>query len=299
MVVSTCVTVMASQLLAPRNVQLTSYNMDLRLRWSPPLNVTGEVLYSTQLWTSSQVEPREACVNTTALHCVLSDPSLPLHIIEFGQYKASVRAQCGKELSEWVTSKAISMDRDTVIGPPEVSLTANGADVEVIMKNPMFRVSTLPKVYSQHQYNISYWPQGRQDMAAHVLVQQNQAVLSDLEPHSDYCVQARVLVEPARNQNPTEASEPVCVTTSNKPPAPWRAAVLTFFALLLAVALGVVVFVYHKQIYYFFYPKDSLPQHLPDCPHSLSHLMPGEEVYHPLSVVPCQAIEESTIPDSS
>lgn len=292
--VTLCVTVMASQLPAPQNVQLTSYNLDLYLRWSPPKNETSDVLYSTQLWATFQSEPRPraACVNTTALHCELTDPSLGLNIMEFGQYQASVRAQCGAELSEWVDSQAITMDRDTVIGPPDVSLVSNGADLEVIVRDPKFHISTMAHVFGRRQYNISYWPHGHQNRVAHELVQQNRAPLSNLEPWTEYCVQVSVLVNPVRNQNPAEASEPVCASTKDKPSAPWLAPVLTFFALALAVVLVVVAVVYHQRMCHFVCPRDPLPQHLPECPQSLSYLKPEVEVYHPLCVMPGQCTEE-------
>lgn len=282
-------TVVASQhLLAPRDVQLSSYNMKLLLRWRPPENESRELLYWTQLWTGHGSEPRAACVNTSALHCELSSPALRLHIMEFGTYHASVRAQCGDELSSWADSPPIIMDRDTVIGPPGVSLNLNREDLEVILTEPKFNVSNMADTYGRIEYNISYWPQGHQDRVNHVVVQQNRAVLSELEPSTQYCVQVRVRVDPVVNQHPTEASEPLCVSTNKKPSAPWLAAVLTFIALALAVLFVVIAVVYHRRIGHFLCPKDTLPQHLPQCPRSLSYLTAEEEVYHQLSVMPSE-----------
>lgn len=276
---------MASQLLAPRNIQLTSYNMDLRLRWSPPENECREVLYWTQLWARHPNEPRAACINTTVLHCELSDPALGLTILEFGTYHASVRAQCGTQLSQWVNSSAVTMDRDTVIGPPDVALDSNREDLEVIVTEPKFHISKMADIYGPIQYNISYWPRGHQDKVSHVLLQQNRAVLSELEPLTEYCVQVCVRVDFSKNHHPPEASKPLCARTKNKSSAPWLAAVLTFLALALAVVFVVITAVYHRRIRHFLCPKDQLPQHLPECPRSVSYLTPEVEVYHPLTVM--------------
>uniref|UniRef100_A0A8C6TJU6 Interferon/interleukin receptor domain-containing protein n=1 Tax=Neogobius melanostomus TaxID=47308 RepID=A0A8C6TJU6_9GOBI len=193
----------------------------------------------------------------------------------------------------------VTMCVTAVIGPPNVSLVSSGADMEVIVRAPEFHISTMAKVYTETQYKISYWPQGRQDRAVHLLVQQDRVALVDLEPWTEYCVQARVLVHSVRNSNPTVASEPVCESTKDSKETPWLPAVLTFFAVAIVVTLVVISVVYRKRICHFLCPQDPLPQHLSEYLHSLPHLMPKTEVYHPLHVVPHQCPEEPTLPDKS
>lgn len=282
------VTVVVSGLLpSPRNVRLTSKNMDLVLRWDPPENVTGEVLYTTEyrvILLDSSSKP--ACVNTSALFCDLTDPHLQLNIMEFGQYSASVQARSGEEESQWVHSQNLTLDKDTVIGPPDVVLVSSGVNLELSVTDPQFKVSTRSRVFSLVHYNISYWPQRRQHMLSHLLVQQDRIVLSDLEPWTEYCVKVQVQVDSVRNHNHATPSDPVCESTADKESAPWLAAVLTFFALAIAVALVVSAVVYHKRIGDFFCPKDTLPQFLLGPSHSPLTLTSQEEVYHQGTLIP-------------
>ncbi|XP_055015576.1 interleukin-10 receptor subunit beta-like isoform X2 [Boleophthalmus pectinirostris] len=271
-IVSICVTALASGLLPPRNVRLTSHNMDLYLRGS-----------------FDSVQFRPACVNTSALFCELSAPGLGLNILEFGRYNASVRALSGNEVSDWVHSQNLTMDKDTVIGPPTVAVVSHGADLEVSVRDPQFRVSTMEHVFGLPKYNISYWPRGRSYQAKHMQVQQSRVVLSELEPWTEYCIQVQIYVDLSRNHNTGETSEPVCESTADVPSAPWVTAVVTFVALALTVALVVVTVIYRKPICHFLCPKDSLPellQNVPKCPHS--PLFVQEEPCHPLTMIPWQ-----------
>ncbi|XP_033842893.1 interleukin-10 receptor subunit beta-like isoform X1 [Periophthalmus magnuspinnatus] len=289
-IVSVCVTALASGLPPPRNVRLTSHNMDLYLRWRPPENLSNQIFYSTKLQASfDSVLSRPACVNTSALFCELSEPGLKLTLLEFGQYNASVRALSGNEMSDWVYSQPLTMDKDTVIGPPMVALVPQGACLEVSVKDPEFRVSSMTNVFGLPQYNINYWPRRRAHQASHMQVRQNRVVLSGLEPWTEYCVQVQIHVDPARNQNSAEASKPVCESTADMPSPPWITAVVTFVALALTVAVVVITVIYHKQIFHFLCPKHSLPQplqNLPECPHA--PLFVPEEQCHPLTMIPWQ-----------
>ncbi|XP_072293894.1 interleukin-10 receptor subunit beta-like [Eucyclogobius newberryi] len=283
------VTALASGILPPRNVRLTSHNMDLYLRWKPPENVSGQILYSTKLHVGFDRDlVRPACVNTSALLCELSDPDLGLNIMEFGEYNASVRVLSENEASDWVYSLPLTMDRDTVIGPPTVALVSMGAGIEVTVTAPEFKVSSIARVFGHVKYNVSYWPRGRAQQASHVLVQQNRVVLSGMEPWTEYCVQVQIQVDSGRNRHPAEASELVCESTAGVPSAPWVTAVPLFGALVLTVALVVVAVVYHKAICHLLCTKDSTPmplQDLRECPHS--PLFVPEERCNPFTMTPC------------
>lgn len=288
-----CGLTVVSGILSPRNVRLTSYNLDLVLKWDPPGNVTVEVLYTTgfrRFPDNAQLTP--ACVNTSALHCDLTDPNLGLKIMEFGEYSAAVRALTRNQTSEWVHSEKLSMDRDTVIGPPAVSLVSSGAALEVSISDPEFRLSTVANVFGPPKYHISYWPQGHKHMATSVLVQQNRAVLSDLQPWTEYCVQVHVQVATKWNVNPPKPSEPVCESTTYEESAPWLAAVMTFIAVALAVALVVTAVHYRKRIVHYLCPKDTLPEYLNRSSHSPLSLAPQEEGFHPVSLIPNNCAEK-------
>lgn len=48
------------------------------------------------------------------------------------------------------------------IDSPGVLLIASGANLEVSIKDPVFRISTLRNVYSVATYNITYWKKGEE-----------------------------------------------------------------------------------------------------------------------------------------
>ncbi|XP_070832242.1 interleukin-10 receptor subunit beta-like [Chaetodon trifascialis] len=277
-------------LSSPTNVHLTSYNMNLELSWNPPEGAAGDLVYTTEY--KSPVAPyRVGCVNTPYLKCDFT--SLNISITEYGKYTCRVRAQVGANSSDWVESKQITLDRDTIIGSPNVSLFSNGETIEVSIKDPDFVVSELRNVYSLATYNITYWKDGQLETAKSVSNrQQNRVVLSGLELWTKYCVRVQIITD--RNSKPSEPSRPVCESTTSKEEAPWVAVIVTFVIMALAVALVVVAVVYRKSISYFLCPRDALPQHFKEYllapPNSSTYLAmryshPPKEIYHQISIV--------------
>lgn len=53
-----------------------------------------------------------------------------------------------------------SLSSSAIIGSPIVSLSSNGAAIEVTIKDPVFTISALRKVYHSVNYNITYWEDG-------------------------------------------------------------------------------------------------------------------------------------------
>ncbi|KAM9347251.1 interleukin-10 receptor subunit beta-like isoform 2-T2 [Symphorus nematophorus] len=229
------------------------------------------------------------CVNTSSLQCDFT--RLNVSIIEYGKYTGRVRAQRGAQSSASVESNQISLDQDTLIGAPNVSLLSNGATIDVSIKDPVFVVSSLRRVYILATYNITYWKDGQKETAKSIAnLQQNRVVLDDLDVRTKYCVQVQINTE--RNSRPSELSKPVCERTADKEEAPWVAAVVTFVVMAAAVALVVVAVVNRRSISHFLCPKDALPQHFKDYPPSNSKVYvamqnshPPTEVYHPVSII--------------
>ncbi|MEQ2205073.1 hypothetical protein XENOCAPTIV_024604, partial [Xenoophorus captivus] len=108
---------------------------------------------------SSATSYRRGCVNTTALQCDLTS----FNISVYGIYRAKVQALLGAETSDWVESNQTTLDKDTQIGPPSVSLLSNGPTLEVSIEDPVFQISSLRTVYSVVTYNITYWKKGQED----------------------------------------------------------------------------------------------------------------------------------------
>uniref|UniRef100_A0A667YH97 Interleukin 10 receptor subunit beta n=1 Tax=Myripristis murdjan TaxID=586833 RepID=A0A667YH97_9TELE len=272
----------------PRNVRITSHNMDLVLRWDPPEGAASGLFYTTEYNTSVSVY-KVGCLHITALSCDFT--SLNHHITVYGQYTARVRAELGEEKSAWVESTQITMDRDTMIGQPNVSLISSKSNIEVSIEDPEFRISELRHAYNYATYNITYWKEGQEEKAESISnIQQNRVILDKLEPWTRYCV--RVQINTQRNLNPSEPSSVTCESTDKE--SPWVAAVVTFVVMAMLVTLAVVAVVHRKKMSHFLCPKDSLPQHfkkhLLEHPSSSIYLAmrdshPPEEVYDQVSVI--------------
>ncbi|KAF1382202.1 hypothetical protein PFLUV_G00141190 [Perca fluviatilis] len=285
----------------PTNVRLTSYNMDLVLRWDPPDQPASGLLYTTE-YIASIMNYKEGCVNISTLECDLTNLKNP--ISEYGRYRGRVRVQLGTESSAWVESNEIALDRDTIIGSPSVSLFSNGATIEVSIKDPVFRISTLLGVYNLATYNITYWKHGQKKKAISISdIKQNRVVLSNLDPWTKYCVQ--VQVNSKMNPNHSVPSAAVCESTTIEEEAPWLAAVVTFVAMAMAVAVVVVAVVYRKRISHFLCPKDALPQHFKEYllapPNSSMYLdmrnsHPPKEIFDPVSIIADSSTLEEGLP---
>ncbi|XP_056145776.1 cytokine receptor family member b4 [Lampris incognitus] len=288
----------SGSLSGPRNVRITSYNMDLVLRWDPPENATGGVVYRTEYSTPAS-KYKVGCPNTTALSCHF--PTLDFPLTVFGKYTFRVMAEQGGNRSVWVESPLFTMDEDTTIGPPSVSLIPNGGNLEVSIKDPEFKIFAIKETYSYVFYNITYWKAGQEEKAKNVdNLQQNRVVLTDLEPWTKYCVKVQIYTD--RNKNPSQPSNGTCESTTSKEGAPWGAAVLTFIVMVMAVTLTAIVVVYRKKLFSFFCPRDSLPQHfkeylLEPCQSPIYLAMqnshPPEEIYHQVSVMENKAKGEA------
>lgn len=282
-----CGSTVESELLnRPNNVHLTSHNMNLVLRWDPPEGAASGLVYTT-MYRSSFTDYRKGCVNISSLKCDFT----PFKISLYGSYTGRVRAQLGAESSNWVESNHVTLDKDTFIGSPNVSLHSNGATLEVSIQDPVFMISALRNVYNGVTYNITYWKEGQNEKAISISnIQQNRLVLSDLDPWSKYCVQVQINTD--RNPNPSQPSNIICESTASEQAAPWVAAIVAFVIMAVTVALVVVAVVYWIKISQFFCPKDALPPKFketllahPNSTMAIQSLHPIEEIYHPISVI--------------
>ncbi|KAF6734260.1 Interleukin-10 receptor subunit beta [Oryzias melastigma] len=292
-------TVVSGVLSSPANVQLTSTNMNLVLRWDPPpAGAPGDLLYTTELKsTVSQFNP--GCVNTSALECDLT--SLVISI--YGRYTGRVKARRGAQSSEWVLSEEFVLDKQTSIGPPNVSLHSNRANLEVSIKDPVFVKSTLREIFTSATYNITYWKKEQKKELKHINgLQQNRVVLHSLDPWTEYCVQVQVIASAA--QKPSMPSRVVCASTTGEKEPPWVGAVVGFFVLAGVVALVVLVVYYWRSFSHFLCPKYAIPDHFKKSllapPKSSMYLamqtsQPVEEFSDQISVVMCSRSEDGSL----
>ncbi|XP_028249425.1 interleukin-10 receptor subunit beta-like isoform X2 [Parambassis ranga] len=270
----------------PTNVLLTSHNMNLVLRWDPPEGTANDTVYTTEY--NSVTIFRTGCVNISTLQCDFT----PFNLSVYGKYTGRVWAVQRRERSMCAESNTITLDKDSFIDAPIVTLLSNGPTLEVIIKDPLFWISTLRDVYNSATYNITYWKKGQKEKARFISnVQQNRVVLNDLDPLTKYCVQAQINTD--RNRNPSNTSDTVCESTTNEKESLWMAVVVVCVVLTVAVVLVVVTVVHWKSILKFFYPKDALPlefiESLPATRSSPVYLAmrnssPVVEKYDPISV---------------
>lgn len=272
-------------LSAPTNVRLTSHNMDLVLRWDPPEGAAGDLNYTAE-YRSSAVPYKAVCMNISALQCDFTSP----FISPYGNYRGRVQVHRGAESSGWVESNKMTLDRDTSIGPPNVTILRIGTSLEVSITDPGFKTSSLRAVYYSATYNITYWNSSQKQEAKTLSdLQQNRVVLEDLEPMCEYCVQVQINTN--QNTRPSEFSDIVCESTADKDAVPWVAAVVTVVVMVVLVALVVVMVVYWNRISQFLCPEIVLPPHFKESllppPKSSVYLAspPSEEVCDRVSII--------------
>ncbi|XP_040005196.1 interleukin-10 receptor subunit beta-like isoform X2 [Xiphias gladius] len=268
--------------------------MNLVLKWNAPEGAASSVVYTTEYKTSVTTYI-VGCVNISTLECDFTRLNISIRpsIVEYGKYTSRVRALSGSESSAWVESNHITLDKDTIIGSPNVSLFSNGATIEVSIEDPVLAISALRNVYIFATYNITYWKDSQKEKASHISnIQQNRVFLNDLEPWTKYCVQVKINTE--RNPRPSLLSRIICESTTKEEEAPWVAAMVTFVFMAMAVALVVVTALYRKSISHFLCPKDALPEHFKEYllapPNSTVYLAmrnppPLKEIFHQVSII--------------
>ncbi|XP_061698320.1 interleukin-10 receptor subunit beta-like isoform X5 [Syngnathoides biaculeatus] len=253
-------TVVVAVLSAPRNVQLSSMNMNLVLRWDSPEGESSDLIFTTECTTSVRTCP-VGCVNISTHECDFSSFNTSLSV--YGRYRARVRAQRGAESSSWVESDPITLDSETIIGAPNVWLFSHGATIEIAIKDPEFAMSDFRSIYSTATYNITFWKDGQNKKTKSISCdRRNRVFLNDLERWSNYCVQVQITAE--GNTKPSKPSSTVCERTTSAD-APWVPAVVTFLIMTAAVTLVVFAVAYRRRASYFLCPEDQVPQGSTDC----------------------------------
>ncbi|XP_072253714.1 interleukin-10 receptor subunit beta-like [Leuresthes tenuis] len=275
-------------LSGPTNVQLNSTNLNLVLAWDAPEGAPSGLVYTAQ-FRSLVLDYFPGCLNTSALQCDLPTRD----ISQYGTYTGQVRAQLGAESSPWAESNKITLDTDTYIGSPIVSILSKEATLEVIIKDPVFSISTLRDVYNFASYNITYWKSEQPEEIKSISnIQQNRVVLNDLEPLSEYCVQ--VQINTVRNLKPSKPSSIICESTTSEKEVQWVAAVVVFVIMAVIVAAVVLTVLNWKSISQILCPKDTLVQQYKEFllapPNSSMFLamqesQPPKEINHQVRVI--------------
>uniref|UniRef100_A0A3P9Q140 Interferon/interleukin receptor domain-containing protein n=1 Tax=Poecilia reticulata TaxID=8081 RepID=A0A3P9Q140_POERE len=98
------------------------------------------------------------CAETSGRSCDLTRSGL----YYLGCYTVRVQTNLNGSHSAW-KSLQFCPNKDALIGPPSVSLLPIGQTLEVSIKDPEFKMSSLRNVYSRVRYNITYWKEGQED----------------------------------------------------------------------------------------------------------------------------------------
>lgn len=281
------ITVVLSELPRPSNVRITSLNMELLLEWDGPLDSTSYMTYRAEF--KSYVQPFKAvCRNTTALRCDFTS-----ELKHFGVYTFRVRAELSGESSSWVETERFTMDENTTIGSPSVILNTAEIDIEVTIKDPVFRLSELRDVYASATYHITYWKEGQRDKAMQINdIVHNRMVLPGLEPSTKYCVQVQVKTKRFNKQS--QLSNIVCESTNKGTIALWVVALGIIVGVAGLVAMVVCGVLCCRKFVRFLFPKVKVPEHfkeyLLEPPHSsvflaMQNSTQPEEVYYSVCIM--------------
>uniref|UniRef100_A0A3B3RRV1 Interleukin 10 receptor subunit beta n=1 Tax=Paramormyrops kingsleyae TaxID=1676925 RepID=A0A3B3RRV1_9TELE len=252
-----CSTVALAAVPEPENVTVVSYNMGAVLEWDYPHNASEGVRYTAQ-FRSHTPKYDPVCQSQQDRKC---DFTYKIH--HFGVYTFRVQAELQGNVSAWVNTTEFTPDRQTIIGPPAVSLHSKAGDMEVSLQDPVLMGSMLKDVYTNIIYNLSYWKEGQEKTKKQKQTKQKLLLLSDLLPWTRYCVQANIDFQVSNK--PSQQSAPVCeTTTSNGTVEPWVVAVALISSFLVVIVSLPLLFLLGWYCYKglrFLYPSAKLPEH--------------------------------------
>ncbi|KAG7467294.1 hypothetical protein MATL_G00151800 [Megalops atlanticus] len=275
----------------PKNVRVTSVNMGAVLEWDISHQAPGNLTYTAEY--SSDAAFEAVCQNQTEQRCDFTKVISP-----YGNYVFQVRAELQEESSQWVKTSEFIPDKDTLIGAPTVGLVSKNRNLEMDIREPVLRVSSLKGIYSRVSYNIKYWREGSEDQVTMLNdIQQTRKGLSQLEPWTRYCVQVQVFIKTFQKRG--EFSEVTCETsTTDGRVEPWMIGVVLVVSFVAVSVVFPLLFLLTCYIYKglkFLFPTAKLPEHfrqylIEPSSHSyifvaMQNIPQTDEQYHEVSVI--------------
>ncbi|GLD51552.1 interferon alpha/beta receptor 2-like isoform X1, partial [Lates japonicus] len=205
--------------------ETTSGNKGYKLR-----SFSSPSLYFLLLWRKNSWRPVVSCLDLTAgqicnLTRVFKDP--------YSHYKARVQAFTPTQKSSWTVSGWFKPLSDTVLGPPDVSVSGCGNCLILQLRVPatsgLQRDLQLKDLYKEAILHVKRTRDGAEFSLNLPYSEEN--VITYLQPGVEYCV--TVSVTGLFNSNPVP-SKPYCAFTSPPPP---RSSLYVVFGLLGAFSL--------------------------------------------------------------
>ncbi|XP_067849315.1 interleukin-10 receptor subunit beta-like [Heptranchias perlo] len=253
----------------PTNVTVDSFNMKHVIKWDPDVLQLGPVTYSVQFqgnferttynesWSNAP-----NCTHITETECDLLDS-----LAFYATYYLRVRTEYESATSEWFETEPFSPYKDTVIGPPSVTVLSESGVIHVTISDPVREDGiSLNDNYHDLAYRIFYWEKdSEENVKVHNKSVTTSTVLSDLKPWTTYCLEVQVWLKDNSKQG--QLSPVICNSvTANAKRRALEATQVLFITLVavMMVTLGCFFFVIYarKAIKYLMYPSYRLPLHI-------------------------------------
>uniref|UniRef100_A0A3Q2TTZ4 Interferon alpha/beta receptor 2 n=1 Tax=Fundulus heteroclitus TaxID=8078 RepID=A0A3Q2TTZ4_FUNHE len=201
---------------APSNVSISSYNMEHILRFSPGPGTPPDALFTVQISNSRRQRWKTVagCQELTAGQtCNLTEKLKDV----WDLYTAQVRASRTNQTSQWTRSREFQPLTDTVLGPPDFSVSGCGNCLILQIRDSSWsrfdHNVQLKNLYWEVEFNVKRTRDGAEFRLK--LPYEQKSVISHLQPGVEYCVSASFTS--ILNHNAV-SSERHCAFTSPPPP---------------------------------------------------------------------------------
>ncbi|XP_066563172.1 interferon alpha/beta receptor 2 [Amia ocellicauda] len=228
------------ELPSPTNVTIISLNLEHVLKWDPgPGSPTGTQYRVEYLHFHKNWSPVKMCLKITSPgECDLTEEFRDI----FKSYVARVQAFTELEQSTWSKSSFFQPISNTILGPPEVTVSGCGDCLHLQVKPPKGKRMDHFLAYYESEYICEVL--SATDGRKFTLRISGQRVIEYLKPATEYCVTVKMYI--GINQHAI-LSNPHCVFTSlphlNKVPV-----VLGLFCLVFLLSVMVWGFLFYGYI---------------------------------------------------
>ncbi|XP_067897201.1 interferon gamma receptor 2-like isoform X2 [Heterodontus francisci] len=252
----------------PKNVTVDSFNVNHVVKWDSDHLQLGPVTYSVQFQGSFERLTNESwsevtnCTLITETECDLLDS-----LAFFAKYYLRVRTELGCATSRWVETKPFYPYKDTVIGPPSVTVLSEEGVLHINILDPVRKDGvSLHSNYEDLAYHVFYWEKNdEENIKVYNKSVTTSTVLLDLQPWTIYCLKVQAYSKESVKQGQLSPvfCNSVTADTKRRVIAAAQVLFITLVAVLV-VTLGCFFFVIYarRAIKYLMYPSYSLPVHI-------------------------------------
>ncbi|XP_038604300.1 interferon gamma receptor 1-like [Tachyglossus aculeatus] len=263
----------------PRNVSLISENFNYFLLWESDLSAGNDVHYEADIISygrrnMTKMEGSKEIVSGSSWKCQLHLPDI------HGLYWVRVRMVCGTRVSNWTLSNELQPYRDTILGPPLLSLKLNNLQLQVTVSLPLTsyrRKDGSFKSVEDVKVNVEYKV---------VLCEVDTLICTTktckhnakitcfefnfLRPNCLYCISSRV-----EGHQSKEAK--LCIRTQFKPIGLEWLVIIVLTILVVVVLLGWIIFFFLKRYVHPCRAEAEIPRILATFKEELNADLPYEE----------------------